>query len=103
SGEPSGLDSLVGRAFGPYDVLEELGRGGMGVVYRAYQATLGRQFALKIFRGALGSEHGLRFAREGQAAARLGKHPNLVQVFDAGTVDGVPYIAMELVKGEPLD
>ncbi len=92
------------REFGPYDISRELGRGAMGVVYLATQRSLQRECALKTialkFEDARAAE---RFIHEGQAVARLGKHPNIVQVFDAGIVGKTPYIAMEYVAGETLD
>jgi len=93
-----------GRPFGPYDLLDELGRGTAGIVYRAFHRSLRRECAIKVLNADLArGRPALRFLREGQAAAKLGRHPNLVQVFDAGMIDGTPFIAMELVKGEPLD
>jgi len=92
------------REFGPYDITRELGRGAMGVVYLAVQRSLQRECALKTIslklKDSLAAE---RFIQEGQSVARLGKHPNIVQVFDAGVVNGTPYIAMEFVEGETLD
>lgn len=94
----------MNRQFGPYDITRELGRGAMGVVSLAVQRSLQRQCALKTislkFRDPRAAE---RFIREGQAVAKLGKHPNIVQVFDAGLIDQTPYIAMEFVEGETLD
>jgi serine/threonine protein kinase len=94
----------MSRPFGPYDITGEIGRGAMGVVYRAVHRSLRRECALKTI--ALRITDGRiadRFIREGQAVARLGKHPHIVQVFDAGVVDETPYIAMEFVEGESLD
>lgn len=96
--------SRMNRTFGPYDISRELGRGAMGVVYLAVHRSLQRECALKTialkFKDPGAAE---RFIREGQAVARLGKHPNIVQVFDAGIVDDTPFIAMEFVEGETLD
>lgn len=90
--------------FGSYDITRELGRGAMGVVYLAVHRNLQRECALKTisrkFKDPRGAE---RFIREGQAVAKLGKHPNIVQVFDAGIVETTPYIAMEYVEGQSLD
>jgi len=92
------------RPFGAYDILGELGRGGMGVVWRARHRSLQRECALKTLGVHLGSEDAVRsFVKEAQAVARLGKHAHIVQVFDAGVVDGTPFIAMELVRGGSLD
>jgi serine/threonine protein kinase len=93
-----------GAPFGPYRIIDEIGRGGMGVVYRAEHTGLGREVALKTLRADLaGTAAAERFVREARSAARFGKHPHLVQVFDAGEVKGIPFIAMEYVKGRSLD
>ncbi|WP_010584593.1 serine/threonine protein kinase [Schlesneria paludicola] len=94
----------MNREFGPYDISQELGRGAMGVVYLATHRNLQRECALKTIALKFKDPHAAeRFIHEGQAVAKLGKHPNIVQVFDAGIVEKTPYIAMELVKGETLD
>jgi len=88
---------------GEYEILEEIGRGGMGVVYRARQCGLNREVALKLLpAGSLaGDEYMRRFRREAEMAAKL-RHPNIVQVFDAGQVDGELFYSMELVAGGTL-
>ncbi|MCC6624656.1 MAG: protein kinase [Deltaproteobacteria bacterium] len=88
---------------GAYDVLSELGRGGMGVVYRAFSLRLCRVVALKTMTaGNLASEADVaRFQNEAMLAARL-QHPHIVPVFDAGEVGGVLYFVMALVEGHGL-
>ena len=85
-----------------YRLQEEIGRGGMGVVYRAQDFMLDRQVAVKVFeRSESDADRSDRFLREAQAAARL-NHPNIVTVYDAGEVDGRSFIVMELVNGRNL-
>ena len=91
------------EALGDFDLLERLGAGGMGVVYRARQRSLGREVALKLLRPeALYFERAReRFRRETAAVAAL-RHPGIVPVHAAGEAQGVPYFAMELVDGATL-
>jgi serine/threonine protein kinase/tetratricopeptide (TPR) repeat protein len=91
------------RVVAGFEVLDVLGRGGMGVVYRARQIGLDRIVALKRLRvGALANgEDLLRFRREAVALARV-QHPNIVQIHDAGDQDGHPYLALEFVPGPSL-
>ncbi|HLJ91754.1 MAG TPA: protein kinase, partial [Gemmataceae bacterium] len=86
-----------------YEVLSELGRGGMGVVYKARQVGLRRLVALKmILQGArAGAELFARFRREAQVIARL-QHPHIVQIHEIGEQDGQPFFSMELVAGGSL-
>ncbi|MBS0211243.1 MAG: serine/threonine protein kinase [Planctomycetes bacterium] len=95
--------STTGQMFGPYELLEELGRGGMGVVYKARHRELDRVVALKMIRhGASAPASELvRFRQEAQAAARL-DNPHLVRVFEVGEQDGQPYFTMQFVEGETL-
>jgi hypothetical protein len=92
-----------GTTIGPYVLEAEIARGGMGAVFRARRAVGGSVVALKLLRtgGAASADQFLRFQREGQLAARL-NHPGIVRVHDAGVVNGLPFIAMDLVDGEPL-
>jgi serine/threonine protein kinase len=88
---------------GPYEILEPLGHGGMGAVYRARQEPFGRVVALKLLRtaGAADADSQRRFAREIELAAGF-SHPHLVKVLDGGQIDGTAYIAMEVVEGGTL-
>lgn len=99
---PSGSVNLPCR-FGDYELLQELGRGGMGVVYRARHQTLGREAAVKmILRGQLASAVDReRFRAEAQAAARL-EHPGIVPVYDVGEAEDRPYFAMKYIRGQTL-
>ena len=85
-----------------YEILDEIGRGGMGVVYRARQLDIQRIVAFKQIDGLVGAEKLARFRAEASAMARL-HHPNIVQVFDVGEQDERPYIACEFVAGGGLD
>ena len=91
------------REFGDFELLEELGRGGMGVVYRARHNKLDRVVALKMVREAhlATADDRTRFRTEAEAAARL-KHPNIVTVYDMGTAGGQAYLCMEYVAGQTL-
>jgi hypothetical protein len=89
--------------FPQFEILECLGRGGMGAVYKARQPALNRLVALKVLRvkAGLHPEFIERFRREAQAMARL-SHPNIVTIHDFGEAGGVPYLVMEMVEGTDL-
>jgi serine/threonine-protein kinase len=97
-------DALIGRRLdGRYEVLERLGAGGVGVVYRAKHAQLGRLVAIKVLQqhAAAQTEWRRRFEREAKALSALA-HPNIVTVTDSGLDDGLPYLVMELLQGKIL-
>ena len=92
-----------GTRLGPYEILAPLGAGGMGEVYRARDTRLGREVAIKVLPPESAADPGRRrrFEQEARSASAL-NHPNIVTVYDVGSVDGVSYIAMELVEGKTL-
>jgi hypothetical protein len=96
------LDDAKQREFGDYELLEELGRGGMGVVYRARQNSLDREVAIKFIADWFAdSTNVTRFLAEARAAARL-LHPNIVPVHEVGSVEGLHYFSMPLIQGRSL-
>jgi eukaryotic-like serine/threonine-protein kinase len=99
---PSGTLTLPAK-FGDYELRQEIGRGGMGVVYRAAQTSLSREVAVKmILRGQLASPADReRFEAEARAAARL-DHPGIVPVYEVGEIGGRPYFSMKHVRGTTL-
>src|SRR3954470_11706858 len=96
-------DSLIGAEFAGYRVDELVGRGGMGVVYRATDVSLERSVALKLLAPELARDESFRrrFAAESKVAASL-DHPNIIPIYHAGEHDGVLYLAMRFVRGEDL-
>ena len=98
--------SLAGTRIGPYQIVEEIGHGGMGTVYRAVRADdqYRKQVAIKVVRGGLGDEFRVhRFRSERQILANL-DHANIARLLDGGeTEDGRPYVVMEYVEGLPID
>ena len=95
--------SMAGRTVGHYRILDKVGEGGMGAVYRATDLTLHREVALKFLPAELASDPSAqqRLLKEARAASRL-NHPNIATVYEVGEADGTPFIAMELVQGESL-
>ncbi|HSG00891.1 MAG TPA: protein kinase, partial [Vicinamibacterales bacterium] len=94
---------MIGTALGPYRVLEKLGEGGMGEVYRARDTRLDRDVAVKVLPPHLSTdpEALARFEREAKSIAAL-SHPNILAIHDVGTADGVAYVVTELLEGESL-
>ena len=96
-------DPRIGKVIAGYRIEERVGRGGMGVVYRAEHLNLRRRAAIKIIAPDLAESEGFRerFTREARIAAAL-QHPNIVTVYDAGEVDGILYLAMQYIEGQDL-
>jgi serine/threonine protein kinase len=96
-------NKMIGKTLGNCQIIEELGRGGMAVVYRAYQPSLNRYVAIKILppQYSLDRQFIERFQREAKAAAGL-RHPNIVVIHDVGHQEGIYYIVMELLEGQTL-
>jgi len=94
---------MIGRTLSHYEILEEISRGGIGIVYKALDLKLNREVAFKVLPPELVSDpdRKRRFVQEAQAAAAL-KHPNIAHVYEIDEVDGVDFIAMELIEGEKL-
>ena len=94
----------IPKKLGKYDVLDVIGRGGMGVVYKATDPGIGRVVAIKMVTGGFANDPELlkRFYREAQSAGKL-QHPNIVTIYDLGDQDGNPYMVMEYLEGESLE
>ncbi|MBA2671601.1 MAG: protein kinase, partial [Gemmatimonadetes bacterium] len=101
---PSLIPGPHNERIGPYRLLQEIGRGGMGTVYLAEREDVGKRVALKLVRGGLASPQNVeRLLRERRVLAGI-EHPNIAALVDAGTTrDGLPYFAMEYVIGQPID
>jgi len=97
------VETLEKKKIGKYEITGVLGRGGMGVVYRAEDKRIGRLVAIKTLTENFSGQPEMleRFYREAQAG--ILQHPNIVIVYDLGDEDGVPFIVMEYVSGDPLD
>ena len=97
------MRNLVGRTFGHYRITAKIGEGGMGEVYRAHDERLDRDVAIKVMhqKVAQDSERLVRFEREANAVAKLA-HPNVLEIWDFGTEDGVTYAVTELLEGQNL-
>ncbi len=95
---------MIGKTVSKYLILEEIGRGAMGIVFKAQDTFLGRLTALKILVEKLANDPEMlrRFEREGGAVSAL-HHPNICTVFESGSWQGRPYLAMELLTGQALD
>jgi serine/threonine-protein kinase len=95
---------MISTILGQYHILEEIGRGGMAVVYRAYQPSLHRFVAIKVLpqQFTFDTTFVQRFQQEARAAAKL-EHTNIVTIHDVGEQDGTHYIVMQELHGEPLD
>ena len=94
---------MIGRTLSHYKILDEISRGGMGIVYRALDVKLGREVAIKVLPPELvaDEERKRRFIQEAQAAAAL-KHPNIAVIYEIDESDGTTFIAMELIEGGKL-
>ncbi len=98
------VGKTMSKKFGHYEVIAELGRGGMGVVYKAWEPSLNRHVAIKALGEHLLNDKDLieRFKREAKSMAAI-NHPNVIQVYFIGEQDGQPYFAMEFIRGMSLD
>ena len=95
---------MIGRTLGQYHILEKLGEGGMGTVYRAHDPRLERSLAVKVLRADLVADEDRRkrFVREARSASAL-NHPNIITIYEIDQADGLDFIAMEWVQGQTLD
>src|SRR5690348_4077470 len=95
---------MVGRTISHYKILDKLGEGGMGVVYKTLDTHLDRMVALKVLprERVADAARKQRFVQEAKSASSL-NHPNIVTIYDIDSADGIDFIAMELVAGKTLD
>ena len=97
------IEGLAGKTLGKYRLVEQLGRGGMAEVYKAYQPGLDRYVAVKVMHSFLSEDKDFlaRFQREAKLVASM-RHPNIVQVHDFDVESGLSYMVMEFIDGETL-
>ncbi len=97
------MENLVGTTLGQYQIVQEIGRGGMAVVYKAYQPSLTRYVAIKVLPPQFSFDHDFieRFVREARGAAML-HHPNIITIHDVSEQDGIHYFVMEYLVGKTL-
>jgi serine/threonine protein kinase len=97
------MSDLIGRTLGHYRIVEKIGEGGMGEVYRAHDEKLDRDVAIKVLPEAVTQDAGRlsRFETEAKAVAAL-NHPNIVTIFSVEEAEGAHFITMELVEGKTL-
>ena len=97
------MDNLIGKTLGQYQIIEVAGKGGMAVVYKAFQPSLNRYVALKVLPDYLAQDEQfvMRFEQEARAAAAL-RHPNIMVIYDVGQEGGTHYIAAEYLEGATL-
>src|SRR6516225_6625892 len=103
--EPTGQGQVAPAAPAGFELLEEVGRGGMGVVYRARDLALDREVAVKLLRNEFppGSAYAIRFLDEARITGQL-QHPGIPAVYEVGVLpDGRPFLAMKLIRGQTLD
>src|SRR5882762_10698023 len=97
------MSLTAGTKLGRYEIRSQIGEGGMGEVYRAYDPTMHREVAIKVLPAALSADKDrlARFEQEAQAAGAL-NHPNILVIHHIGIHEGAPYIVSELLEGETL-
>lgn len=92
------MSRLIGQSLGPYQIVEQIGRGGMATVYRAHQPALGRDVAVKVLRDTFDTSAAARFKREARAVASL-HHPNILPIYDFGDDQGHLYFVSQFIPG----